>query len=290
MYHFLVNPISGNEKGVPAMKKIAAFLEKNKISFSITYTSLAKNATEIMREWSAAVNTDIKKVVILGGDGTFSEVLNGIEDFSKVQLGLVPAGRGNDFVRAVKAEKNPILAMKKILEGNTRAIDFIQIGQKRCLNVVGTGLDVDVLKRVAQKEYTSKSGYLKALLYVIKNFECYDLDFEVNGESFSRKVLMAGLCNGSCIGGGMKISPRSQISDGKLNLVIVSHPNKNLLPILPKFLSGKHIDMYFTEEILCEKACISSPKLGTAVQIDGEIHTDLLLDCEVVSGKLTLLN
>ena len=106
--------------------------------------------------------------MVLGGDGTFHEVLNGIECFDNVKVGLIPCGTGNDFVRATSLSTNVDLAVQTILQDNVSYVDFIQIGNKRALNCAGAGMDVDTLVKYAEmKHFKGKIKYYLALLSVL---------------------------------------------------------------------------------------------------------------------------
>jgi diacylglycerol kinase family enzyme len=86
-------------------------------------------------------------IICLGGDGTLSEIVNGIQNFDIVTLGVIPSGSGNDFVTATKIPSDdPINALKFALTAQSRKINFINVNNKRAINVVGFGLDTEVLK------------------------------------------------------------------------------------------------------------------------------------------------
>lgn len=86
-------------------------------------------------------------------------MLNGISDFGNVTLGIVACGTGNDFIRASGHPRKVKDAMDVILKGETGYIDYIDVGSRRCLNVAGAGMDVDVLIRYAEmKAFHGKSS------------------------------------------------------------------------------------------------------------------------------------
>ena len=223
-------------------------------------------------------------VVALGGDGTFHEVLNGIADFEKVRLGFIPAGRGNDYARAAKLSTKPNKALQDILRGDEIRSDYIAVGDKRCLNIAGTGLDTEVLKRVIGK--TGKITYLKSLMYCIKHFSPYKMKFTADGVEREEDVIMIGVCNGIAIGGGMKLSPYSVPNDGKMEVISVRVPKDGkIMKALFGFLMGKHIDKEYTTAISCDEIKIV-PAEPQTVQIDGELYDGLEFDCKLVKGGI----
>lgn len=278
MLNFIANVKSGRGRGMKNVKKILKYcLEKN-LPYALYITNSPGHATEI----ATVLSEEGRDVIAVGGDGTFHEVLNGVVDPKRTAVGFIPSGRGNDFTRAAGFSLDPIKALEDIIRGETHYIDYIQIGEKRSLNVAGTGLDIDVLERVAGRK--GKLTYLRSLIYCLRHFDPYKVRVEIDGETYDYECIMAGVCNGIAIGGGLKLSPESVIDDGKLNVVVMTMPEDGkLMRVLPKFMRGKHMDMPITKHFICEKVSVASEK---PVQLDGEIYRDIKLNCEVVKGGL----
>ena len=139
MYDIIVNPIGGKGKSLKALKQVEKILSDHKQEYKIHNTERSGELTK-----KPGV-----KLIVIGGDGSFNEVLNGISDFGNVTLGIVACGTGNDFIRASGHPRKVKDAMDVILKGETGYIDYIDVGSRRCLNVAGAGMDVDVLIRYA---------------------------------------------------------------------------------------------------------------------------------------------
>ena len=93
MYNFILNPVAGKGKALRAMEKIEKYLLQNNIGYKIHRTEHPFHATEIARQLSAEGGN----IIAAGGDGTVSEVLNGIADFDKCALGIIPCGTATIF-------------------------------------------------------------------------------------------------------------------------------------------------------------------------------------------------
>lgn len=276
MINFIVNPNSGKGKGKKYINKISEYCKKHEIEFTSYITTAKGDAVEFARQLSQSPSV----IVAVGGDGTFHEVLNGIVSFENTLLGFIPAGNGNDFARTAGLHKSPIKALKDILNGEQKNIDYIAVGEKRCLNVTGTGLDIEVLKRT----YDKKCSYLSSLIYNLKNFDPYNITAIVNGETLTRQCVMIGVCNGKAFGGGMKISPLSEIDDGTLDVIIINMPKSRILPLLIKFVRGKHLNLPITEHIKCDNIKILTDR--PFIQLDGEIYSFNDYECSIVKGGL----
>lgn len=280
MINIIANIRSGKGLGLKCLKKVTAYCADHSIDYTLYVTNYKGHATEIARD----VTKNGGIVIAMGGDGTFHDVLNGISDIEHTTMGFIPSGRGNDFTRAAGFNLNPIKALKDILAGKTKKIDYIKVGNKRCLNVAGTGLDVKVLELAYEK---SGLTYLSSLVYWLNHMiPCNATITCDDGQPFKVNCIMAGVCNGIAIGGNIRISPVSKIDDGFLDVIIMQMPeNGKVMKILPKFVKGKHMDMPITTHIRCKKVTIES---DADIELDGEIYRNLPFDCEVVEKGLTI--
>ena len=288
MINFIVNVKSGRGNGEKAFKICTDICLKKGINFAAHITQRPGHATEYAEKICAA-GGDL--IVAIGGDGTFHETLNGV-DTARAAVGFIPAGRGNDFARAAGLSLNPEKAFADVLRGEKKQIDYIQVGEKRCLNIAGTGMDVDVLQAVYGK--TGFLTYYASLLSAITKFKPYDMRIKFNGETVEKSCIMVGICNGTSFGGGIKLSPDSKIDDGKLDLIIMEKKERSLLKILPKFKKGKHMDFPETTHYVVDEVEIVNRGLHgeenavrPPIELDGEIYSELPFNCRVIKGGLT---
>lgn len=281
MYHFIINLKSGKGAGKRIADKISSYLDKKNYKYEIHETTRKGHAKELAAQCS--IEGDV--VVAVGGDGTFHEVLNGL-DTQKCSLGFIPCGRGNDFANAFGLSKNPIKAIETVLYGEIMNIDYIQVGDDlRCLNVCGTGLDVAVLEGVENKR-DDKLTYLMSLIHCLNRFVPYELDVEADGKTAHYSCIMAGACNGKQFGGGIKISPLSDFASGKINVVIMEMPaNKRIMKALMGFVKGKHLGQPYTHHFECDSVKVTSPN-NYPIELDGEIYRGKTLDCKIVPAGL----
>lgn len=275
----IANPTSGKGNGRKALDVVTKYLDEQGATYIVHETTGVGHGKELAKQ---AGELGYDTVIALGGDGTFHEVLNGI-DFSVSRLGLIPAGRGNDFVLGTNVtSSDPLTAISDILKNEPHDLDYIAISDKRCINVAGTGLDVEVLLRTAKS--ANKLTYVASLAKCLLEYKPYHIVAEVNGEVVEKDCIMIGVCNGTQIGGGMKISPYSDPGDGVLDVVIIEKPKKKpLLSVMPVFIKGKHIDKSYTTCFKCDSVKITTP---APVQLDGEIYYDLDFDAHIVTGGL----
>ncbi len=273
----IANKSSGKGNGAKCLEAIESYLNEREIQYTVHETNCTGHGKTLTKELSA---NGAQTIVALGGDGTFHEALNGI-DFDKSRLGFIPAGRGNDFASGTgSACLDPVKAIADIVRGEHKDLDYIQIGDKRCLNVAGTGLDVEVLLKTAKSK--NILTYAASLFRCLLHYKPYRVEVEIDGQTTEYDCIMVGVCNGTQIGGGMKLCPVSIADDGKLDVMIIEKPKRvPTVFVMPKFIKGKHMGKDYAHHVICESVKIKTP---APLQLDGEIYYDLDFDAHVVKG------
>ena len=289
IYHFIINPASRSGRGLKIWKKqIEPALNEKQVIYKSYVSKKAGDVTEIVRKIYYSVSAGSRiYIIVLGGDGTVNEVLQGFPDPSSLVLGYIPTGSSNDFARDLKIPKNPLDALNLILYRakptpmDLGSITYPDSITRHFLVSCGFGYDAavceevnrSVVKNVLNKMGLGKLTYLGIALkqlFAAKKISCkLTLDNDTT-------VIIDNMLFTCCMlhrfeGGGFMFAPDADAHDGLLNLCAVGDISKLLILFaLPTAFYGKHyrfqgITPYLAKEITFES---SSPLW---VHTDGEV-------------------
>ncbi len=282
MYHIILNPVAGKKKAVKNLVKIDKALTERGIVYEAHKTNAVGAAKEIARRLTEAGEKDI---IVLGGDGTLHEVLNGISDLRDCRLGLIPSGTGNDFAGRIGLPMDAEEALEIILEGQTKPTDYLLVDGVRCMNVGGMGMDVDVLERCKKGKLKGKIKYLTSLLRSLFAFKGLPILVRSEGVEEKHDALIAAACNGTQFGGGITICPVAEVDDGKIDVIVVDciGGKIKIIKAFLQLMKGKILEYPATTHFRCDKVTFT-PDAPTTAQLDGELYKDLKMEISIGTG------
>ena len=227
-------------------------------------------------------------IIAMGGDGTLHDILNGIKNFDKCSLGLIPFGTGNDFAATAKIPMDVKRAAEIIAFKAPRYIYFIELSSGlRSINSVGMGIDVDILQRVYSKNMRGHTKYLRALIPSLLHFKNCNFTLEYDGKVEKHFGLIAALGNGKQFGGGITMFPHAEIDDGYLDLVIVDYISKpKMISAFFKLLSGKVDRIKKVTFVKTKAATFIHEDENYTLQAEGELYDNMPLDAHIVENRL----
>ncbi len=269
MLTFITNYTAGNGYARKVELQLRVEMTRRGLEARFRQTEAPGHATELARE--AAQRPDCTGVVAVGGDGTCYEVACGLMD-TRVPMGIIPAGTGNDFIKTVNVPKKPMEALELILRNTPRYVDVGRMNDRLFLNVSGTGFDVTVLDyTLAAKKYIRGIlPYLVGLVRAIRHYQPVHIRFTAEGETQERDVLICSVANGRFFGGGIPICPDAKPDDGLFDLVVVENKPRWMIPFyLPSLLMGRVLKFPFTTHRRVSSVRIESQ--GMRLNMDGEV-------------------
>ncbi len=270
MYYIIFNPTAGAGRSKKVMQAVETQLKQKAVPYQITETKHQKHAALLARE---AVGKGYSGILSVGGDGTLLEVAGALYNTSET-LGVIPAGTGNDFRRAIGVPKDPIEALEVILGGYSQKVDIGILGDNLpFINVAGTGFDVEVIRNLekVRRSFTGGFAYFLAILLTLCKHKSIDMTLTVNGEKLHRKVLLVAVANGKAFGGGLQVAPDADVTDGLFNVLIVNQvPRRRILIELPKLKKGRIKEISVSEQLTCSQIeIVADPP--QYFEIDGDV-------------------
>lgn len=224
-------------------------------------------------------------VVAVGGDGTVNEVINGLMTAKKAgksipSLGVIPAGRGNDFAASMGIPPDMIHAVKAIAVGKSRMIDIglLTGGDypegKYFGNGVGIGFDTIVGFEAAKLPsfLSGTPGYLiAAIKTMFLYYKAHRFRVVLDQEIIEQPCLIVSIMNGKRMGTSFMMAPRSQPDDGLLNLMIIDQVSRmGIIKLMGKIMSGSQEGQPFVKMPLSGTVEITALTGSLPVHADGE--------------------
>ncbi|MCL2865187.1 MAG: diacylglycerol kinase family lipid kinase [Lachnospiraceae bacterium] len=302
-YYFIVNKESRSGKGGVIWSIIEPKLQAMDIQMEVFFTERRGHASKLVQ----AVNELGAEcvIVVIGGDGTFNEVMNGISNFDQVSLGYIPAGSGNDLARSLGLVRDPFKALEVVM--HPKKIQMLDIGVVTRLGksrrfVVSTGLGFDAavchqsavskMKHLLNKLRIGKLTYVGIALGRLFHDPPVTMEVCIDDEAprVFEKTYFVTAMNMPYEGGGFKFCPEAKFDDGKLDVIVVSGMSKlRVLRILPTAFSGKHVGFSGVDVFRCEKVVFRAEK-PMMLHVDGEaLFLRRQVEVDVLPGRVRMI-
>lgn len=300
---FLVNPAAGKGRAsTVVLPEIIRTVKEMGLEYEIHRTIGPGDAQRFASSVCEQYAGKPLRVYACGGDGTLNETLNGVHGHSGVELAVVPAGTGNDFVRNF-SEPKAFLNIRKQIEGEAIPVDTMEYTldgsdeNRYALNMFNIGFDSEVVAKAAElKEKPFISGpiaYAAGVGIIFAKKKTVDIRVRYDGGDEQKyKALLIAAANGCFCGGGFKGVPMSILDDGLLDVSIVREVSRmKFLSLVWKYHEGTHLSDKRAEDIILYKKCkevlISSENL-LKIAIDGEILSAKSIDMHVCENAINL--
>jgi diacylglycerol kinase (ATP) len=220
-------------------------------------------------------------LVVVGGDGSVHEVVNGVAGKENVELAVIPRGTGWDFSRTFGIPRNLDRAVEIALHGDVREIDLGLVsyrtwagadGSAHFANVGSAGISGAIAKRAneASKAFGGKISYYWATLAVFARWKTGEMRISVDDEIRGGKMIDAIVANGRFLGGGMMLLPDAEPDDGLFDVLLIGDVTKRDLAFtLPKSYRGKHLP-HPRLEVLRGRVVTVDAAEPLPIELDGE--------------------
>lgn len=282
----LTNPSAGKGKG---SRSAAIALPRLREAGFTVHQLEGRDGDEALELARGAVEQGVESLVVCGGDGLVhlaAQVLAG----TKTNLGIIPAGTGNDVARYLGIPRNePQLAADVVVGSYVRTIDLARVGSSYFVTVMATGFDSKVNEHAnAMRWPRGQMRYNLAVLSELRVFEPLPYTLELDGETRRVDAMLVAVGNGPSFGGGLRITEGASIDDGWLDVVVIKPMSKvELVRTYPKLYTGKHVTHPAYEHHRVRSVTVAAP--GVVAYADGERLGSLPLTVNVAPNALRVL-
>jgi diacylglycerol kinase (ATP) len=247
---------------------------------------------DLSAQAARAVRDGAALVVAAGGDGTLNAVVNGVArvrgGLSRVSLGLLPLGTGNDFARTLDLPTELPAAVDRLAEGRVRRLDAARLDDRLFVNASGGGFTAETSARVTGrlKAWVGRLAYLVGGAQALRAHTPVLTEVQVDGARQLLPLQLFAVCNGRTLGGGHTLAPEAETDDGLLDVCLVHGTSKvDLVTLLPVLSSGRHLDDAKVMYVRARRVSLRFA-VPTLVNVDGEVDVYPRCRYEVLPGAV----
>lgn len=306
MLHIIINPNGASGRTRKLWAKLEPVFASSGRRYEVHRSTPERGISEICHELTSDIpenEADEPELVLVGGDGSLNEALNGIADLSRVKVGLIPAGSGNDLARDLELPKDPVAVARRILEGKVRrssdvgeaelfgvcdlqplprgAVQHGDYIRRRFLTSCGMGFDAAIcayvahspMKKILNMLHLGKLSYIMGAIKLIFSYQNAGLDvlYDDREPVHYDRLLLAAIMNHRFEGGGFQFCPQADAQDGILDTCLAD-PRSNMafFHIFPTAYKGNHLRYDVVHADRGRRIELSSP-CPLWVHTDGEV-------------------
>ncbi len=299
-YIFIINPAAGKQtKQSELVNQIRTSLPREQ--YELQFTTCIGDGTRLADECVQQSLQTNQNIVIFacGGDGTFFEVINGVN--GRVPVGVFPCGSGNDFIKNIllpDPSTDLLMDLQAQLSGTPVSLDLIRCNDQYVSNVCNIGFDADIaynMNRFRRVPFLSgKAAYIASVLYCFFRRMRYPMTVQIDDETpITAQFLFTVIANGQTYGGSFRGAPKASVMDGLIDVCLCRKLSRlTLLRFVSAFQKGTYLDIKGVDRWVTYKKCrrvnITMPEL-TVIGFDGNVSHTNQLSAEIVPAAMQLM-
>lgn len=281
----ILNVAAGGGRSKAAVGRATAALDALRHPFRLETSTSAEHASDLARE--AAETGELP--VAVGGDGQVSRVSMPLVG-TRQPMGIIPCGRGNDLARGLGIPSDPVAAVSALVAGETVTIDVGKANGMTFLGIASVGFDSRANEIANRSQFLpGRTVYAWSAIRALFGWKPVRFTLDYGGSSRRVDAHTVAVANNSFYGGGMKVAPNAELSDGLLDLIVVGPVSRfRFVADFPKVFAGKHVDGSNVTETKVREVAIDSAD-PFVVYADGDPLTELPARIRVVPDALRII-
>lgn len=222
-FFVLANPVAGRKKVGKLLRELSDFFLSRGpgISFLIHETTSDLKGEKTIKE---KLDNSFTDLVIMGGDGTIHEAVNGLP--FNLPISIIPAGTGNDYVKSLSIGKTLPDQLTTVINGVITEVDLGYCDGRKFTNGMGIGFDGQIAADMQNRRAPFLSGqakYYYHVLHILSGYRSRSYKVTIDGVFSNKKMILMTIAKGTTFGGGFKLTPHAKVDDGKLALCEITN-------------------------------------------------------------------
>jgi YegS/Rv2252/BmrU family lipid kinase len=299
----IINMAAGGGKTRTDWPFIEQILQREEVQYEPFFTDRRLHASIIARN---KIKEGYSKIIVVGGDGTMNEVINGVFAQNRIQttevmLGMISVGTGNDWARTFNIPADYEGAVRTIKQQRTFIQDAGLVHYRKngkewkryFINIAGLGFGARVVERTNRAKEKGKSGpflYFYYIFYSLMRYRAKKAVIEIDGTSYIRKIFSLNVGIGKYNGGGMIQVPHAIADDGLYSITLIKKIGKlNVIANMKKLYNGKITQHSKVETYMARSVQINGSSL-LKVETDGESLGHGPVSFEIIPRSVTVIS
>jgi diacylglycerol kinase (ATP) len=283
MWAVVVNPISGAGRGALVGTEVAGYFASRKVPYQVITATSAERLRSNLEAFLDISGDVCQGVIAVGGDGLVHLVLQIVVP-RKIAFAAIPAGTGNDFVRAQGWDLKDIdKQLDQVISRPPQEIDLGLVDSEWFGAVLSTGFDSVVNEKANTLNWPKgPMKYNLAIAMELPKFKPLRYKIELDIQTIETEAMLIAVGNGASYGGGMKVCPDAVMSDGLFDVMVLRPVSKvEFIRVFPKVFSGKHIEHPQVEIYRTRRVSLHADAVAYA---DGDRIGGLPVRAECIAG------
>lgn len=283
----IANPRAGHGRNLKNFNKLHEVMKSRGLRYELLKTERPGHATELARQLLAAGE---RQIVVMGGDGTIGEAINGIVA-SEAVLGIISVGTGNDLARTLGLPFNDLAAsVDAIVQGAPRLIDVGWERDRYFVLMLGLGFPAVVASEANRMSWLKGSAaFFVAVYKALYRMETVPVRMVLDDRTLELNCTSILVQNTRYCGGGQLMAPDAQIDDGLFDVLVVNAIGKlDLMLNFPKVYSGRHLEHPAFSIYRSGSVRIDSP-VPLQKMFDGDILGTVPVEAKVLPRSVRVL-
>lgn len=294
----ILNPYANRWGAKKQMSAVEEACRKVGLDYDLVIIPEPRQGTQLAFD---AVEAGYEIVIAAGGDGTVSEVVNGLilaaGDGPTIPLGVMPIGTGNDFNDMADLPRNLTKAAQIFAAGHTRQVDAGRVKFNGTIHYFDNNCAaaMEPMVTIENERLVNLSGnirYVVALFKALAKLKAWHMKITWDGGSYDGPIYLLSICNSPRTGSMFPMAPDASLSDGLFDFVLAPEiPKVTVLAVLARLFRGTHIHhKKVTYDRTAHLSIVSKP--GSPLHADGEVLTEAATEItyDILPGKITLLS